>query len=121
MYIYTIIIKRNCRESGQSVTDIISLKTNFNVLTGESANYKMGFVPGERCGRKGVVLVSMLGCEGFSGFMSSMLLMPYFIIFVWSWPKSPASRPVDDFICIFSVCIGLLFTLRDLFYIYIYF
>ena len=71
-------------------------------LTGESANCKMGFVPGERCGKKGdVVLVSTLGRDGFSGFISRMLLIPYFIIFVWSWPKSPASRPVDDFICIF--------------------
>ena len=70
-------------------------------LTGESANCRIGLVPGERCGRKGVVLESIIGTDGFSGFISRMLLMPYFIILVCSCPKSPASRPVDDFMCIF--------------------
>ena len=41
----------------------------------------------------------MVWAFGLSGFMSKMLELPYFMIFVCSWPKSPRSRPRLDFIC----------------------
>lgn len=78
-----------------------TVKETALLLTDDSANWSRGFVPGDKCGRNGSAFLSMFYTAGLAGFISSILLIPFLRIFMWSEPKSSSSsRPVEDFMCI---------------------